>query len=33
MITVLHPWHGAHYGPKAPEHVTALIENFRRQPQ
>lgn len=26
MITVLHPWHGAHYGPKAPEHVTALIE-------
>jgi inorganic pyrophosphatase len=26
MITVLHPWHGAHYGPKAPECVNALIE-------
>ncbi len=26
MITVLHPWHGASYGPAAPERVTALIE-------
>ena len=26
MITVLHPWHGAHYGPKAPERVNGLIE-------
>ena len=26
MITVLHPWHGAHYGSKAPERVNALIE-------
>ena len=25
-INVLHPWHGAHYGDKAPETVTALIE-------
>lgn len=24
--TVLHPWHGAHYGDKAPEVVKALIE-------
>ncbi len=23
---VLHPWHGAHYGDKAPEKVNALIE-------
>lgn len=23
---VLHPWHGAHYGEKAPQHVNALIE-------
>ncbi len=23
---VLHPWHGAHYGDKAPDHVNALIE-------
>ncbi len=23
---VLHPWHGAHYGDKAPAHVNALIE-------
>jgi len=26
MITVHHPWHGAHYGTKAPETVNALIE-------
>jgi Inorganic pyrophosphatase len=26
MITVLHPWHGAHYGNKAPERVNGLIE-------
>lgn len=26
MITVLHPWHGAHYGPKAPAQVNGLIE-------
>ena len=26
MITVLHPWHGAHYGNKAPEIVNAVIE-------
>lgn len=26
MLTVLHPWHGASYGPKAPEQVQALIE-------
>jgi len=25
-INVLHPWHGAHYGDKAPQTVTALIE-------
>jgi inorganic pyrophosphatase len=25
-INVLHPWHGAHYGDKAPEVVKALIE-------
>ena len=25
-IHVLHPWHGAHYGDKAPETVKALIE-------
>jgi inorganic pyrophosphatase len=25
-INVLHPWHGAHYGSKAPEVVNALIE-------
>jgi inorganic pyrophosphatase len=24
--TVLHPWHGAHYGSKAPELVNAMIE-------
>ncbi|MFZ9388122.1 MAG: inorganic diphosphatase [Chitinophagaceae bacterium] len=26
MITIHHPWHGAHYGSKAPETVHALIE-------
>lgn len=26
MITVLHPWHGAHYGNKAPAIVNAVIE-------
>lgn len=26
MITVLHPWHGAHYGEKAPKQVKAIIE-------
>jgi inorganic pyrophosphatase len=26
MTTVLHPWHGAHYGEKAPATVDALIE-------
>ena len=26
MLTVLHPWHGAHYGEKAPSIVNALIE-------
>ena len=26
MLTVLHPWHGAHYGDKAPAIVNALIE-------
>ncbi len=26
MLTVLHPWHGAHYGEKAPSTVNALIE-------
>jgi inorganic pyrophosphatase len=26
MLTVLHPWHGAHPGDKAPETVNALIE-------
>jgi inorganic pyrophosphatase len=26
MITVSHPWHGAHYGEKAPATVNALIE-------
>lgn len=26
MITVLHPWHGAHYGDKAPYEVNAIIE-------
>lgn len=26
MITVLHPWHGAHYGTAAPARVNGLIE-------
>ena len=26
MTTVLHPWHGAHYGEKAPEIINGLIE-------
>jgi inorganic pyrophosphatase len=26
MLTVKHPWHGAHFGEKAPERVNALIE-------
>lgn len=26
MMTVLHPWHGAHFGDKAPQQVTAVIE-------
>jgi inorganic pyrophosphatase len=26
MLTVNHPWHGAHYGEKAPETVNGLIE-------
>ncbi len=26
MITVLHPWHGVHYGENAPRVVTAVIE-------
>jgi inorganic pyrophosphatase len=26
MITVNHPWHGAHYGDKSPQKVNALIE-------
>jgi inorganic pyrophosphatase len=26
MLTVKHPWHGAHYGTKAPQRVNALIE-------
>ena len=26
MLTVHHPWHGAHYGDKAPATVNALIE-------
>ncbi len=26
MITVNHPWHGAHYGDKIPQKVNALIE-------
>ncbi len=26
MLTVYHPWHGAHYGDKAPKVVNALIE-------
>ena len=26
MQTVNHPWHGAHYGTKAPSTVNALIE-------
>lgn len=26
MLTVNHPWHGAHYGDKAPQTVNALIE-------
>ena len=26
MLTVNHPWHGAHYGDKAPQVVNALIE-------
>jgi inorganic pyrophosphatase len=26
MTTVLHPWHGAHYGNNAPEIVNAVIE-------
>ncbi|MEP6466045.1 MAG: inorganic diphosphatase, partial [Parafilimonas sp.] len=25
-MTVLHPWHGVSYGPKAPRIVTAVIE-------
>lgn len=25
-MTVLHPWHGAHYGNKAPQQVNGLIE-------
>jgi inorganic pyrophosphatase len=25
-INVLHPWHGAHYGKRAPEQVNAMIE-------
>lgn len=26
MLTVHHPWHGAHYGDRAPETVNALVE-------
>ncbi len=26
MLTVNHPWHGAHYGENAPEKINALIE-------
>jgi len=26
MMTVLHPWHGVHYGEQAPRVVTAVIE-------
>lgn len=26
MLTVTHPWHGAHYGNNAPQKVNALIE-------
>ncbi|HEX7845343.1 MAG TPA: inorganic diphosphatase [Chitinophagaceae bacterium] len=26
MLTVHHPWHGAHYGEKAPKIVNALVE-------
>jgi inorganic pyrophosphatase len=26
MLTVNHPWHGTHYGEKAPQKVNALIE-------
>ena len=26
MLTVNHPWHGAHYGDKTPQKVNALIE-------
>lgn len=26
MLTVNHPWHGVHYGDRAPQHVNALIE-------
>jgi inorganic pyrophosphatase len=26
MLTVNHPWHGAHYGEQAPQKVNALIE-------
>jgi inorganic pyrophosphatase len=26
MTTVLHPWHGAHFGNKAPEIINAVIE-------
>lgn len=26
MLTVLHPWHGAHYGEKAPHTVNGLVE-------
>jgi inorganic pyrophosphatase len=26
MLTVHHPWHGAHYGEKAPKVINALIE-------
>lgn len=26
MLTVYHPWHGAHYGKKAPDAVNAVIE-------
>jgi inorganic pyrophosphatase len=26
MLTVHHPWHGTHYGEKAPAIVNALIE-------
>ncbi len=26
MITVLHPWHGAHFGSKAPSTINAIVE-------